>query len=223
MSDLTDGEIKKLLGDAEEEAAERELVDVAGASGAEFQVMNHDEKAWFEATMQLYLDQYKFSNVSDLQDIDRLLGLELLSYRYSNWLIRETDYDGLSFDEQAVRNHKQKIDQEIRLIKTHMGMGRKHRVESEQQSTAEYLKNLLRRAEEFGVHRNMQVAKAMDLFNDLKALVGLHDRTDEEEAAHLGVGTDDILNWIRDIAIPEYDAIDDAFRKEQRLWIREVS
>jgi len=225
MPDLNDDQIKKMLAAQEDDLAdaERQMVDVTGASGAEFQVMTDDEKSWYEATMEKYLDQYKFENVSDLQDIDRLLGLELLSYRYTNWLIRDTDYDGLSFDEGAVRNHKQKIDQEIRLIKTHMGMGRKHRIESAEQSAAEYLQDVLRRAEEFGIHRNTQVAKAIDLFNDLKTLIGLHDRADEDEASHLGVSTEEILRWVREVAIPEYDEIDNAFRKHQKLWIRDIS
>lgn len=224
MSDLSDAEIKKLLAMQQEDALEeRQMVNVTGASGAEFQVMNDDEKSWYEATMQKYLEQYKFENVSDLQDIDRLLGLELLSYRYTNWLIRDTDYDGLSFDEAAIRNHKQKIDQEIRLIKTHMGMGRKHRIESAEQSVADYLQNVLRRAEEFGIHRDNQIAKAIDLFNDLKTLVGLNERTDPAEEAHLGVSVEEIFRWIKEVAIPEYDKIDAEFRKNQRLWIRDIS
>lgn len=223
MSGLSDAEIRGMLGDQEDDVSGGEQIIVQGSSGAEFQVLHEEEKTWYEETLQRYMEEYKFQNISDLQDIDRLLGLELLSYRYSNWLIRDTDYDGMAFDEKAVRDHKQKIDQEIRLIKSHMGMGRRHRVESEQQSTADYLQNLLRRAEEFGIHRNVQIAKAIDLFNDLKSLVGLHDRTDEEEAKHLGVATEDILDWIRQIAIPEYEAIDAAFRVEQRIWIREVS
>jgi hypothetical protein len=218
---LTEKQLQDLL-EAEEGVASTS-VEVKGASGATFRVMNQDEADWFDDNKDKYLEQYRFGNVADMQDLDRLLGLELMSYRYSSWLLQGIDYEGMAFDEKAVRDHKQKIDQEIRLVKAHMGMDRKGRVESEQQSTAEYLKNLLRRGKEFGVHRDTQIAKAMDLMSEVSKLVGLHDRSDEEEMHHLGVSSDQIIDWLRDVAIPEYLAIDDAFRKNQRLWIKDVA
>lgn len=196
---------------------------VRGLSGQELEVANADEKSWFETNLQKYRSEYRFENIADLQDVDRLLGLELLSYRYTAWLMRGVDYDGLQFDEKATRDHKQKIDSEIRLLKKHMGMDRKGRVESEQESVANYIQNLLRRAQEFGIHRNDQVAKALDLMNDLKTMVGLYHRCDEEERRELGAEIDDIWKWINETMIPEYDEVDAAFRKEQRLWIQEVN
>jgi len=222
MSDFTDEELAELLEEDEEGVFEPELITVKGASGVELFEIYQQEAEWFEANLKKYLEEYRFDNVSDLQDLDRLLGLELLSYRYAHWMIRGVDYDGLAFDEKSVRDHKDKIDKEIRLIKSHMGMNRKSRVESEQQSVSEYLSELLRRAKEFGIHRDKQIAKALDLMGELKKLVGLHDRTDEEERTLLGVHADQIIDWIRTVAIPEYDAIDDAFRKNQRLWIKKV-
>lgn len=193
------------------------------ASDAEFEVLTREEKDVFETTLKKYTEDYKFENISDLQDLDRLVSLELLSYRYTWWLVKGKDYDDLQFAEKDVRDHKQKVDQEIRALKKSLGMDRKNRFESEQQSVSEYLSSLLRRAKEFGIHRNNQVAKAIDIFEDLKTMIGLHDRTDEEERRHLGVDTDQILDWIRNTAIPEYDEIDNAFRKEQRYWIQEVN
>ena len=180
-------------------------------------------RSGLKSNLKRYQDEYRFDNIADLQDLDRLLGMEMLSWRYQSWLARGTDYEGNIFDEKAARDHKQKTDQEIRLLKAAMGMARKARVESEQESTAEYLRNLLRRAEEFGIHRDHQIAKSIDVMNELKKLVGLHGRCDEEERKHLGVELVDIFEWIRDVAIPEYDAIDDAFRMNQLLWIKEVS
>lgn len=220
MSDLSDEELLNLLGDEEERTTDFQTVE--GASGTELTVLADEEARWFDSTKERYMEEYRFENIADLQDLDRLLGLELLSYRYLSWLTRGIDYDGMVFDEKAARDHKQKLDQEIRLLKQHMGMNRKNRVESEQESVGEYLKNLLRRAEEFGIHRDRQVTKAIDLMSELKKLVGLYERTDEEERRHLGVEMDQIFAWIRDVAIPEFDAIDDAFRVNQRIWIKEV-
>lgn len=218
---LTDEQIEAMLGG--EGPTIRQLIKVKGSSGSEYQVLNSDEAKWYRANLKKYQEEYRFDNISDLQDLDRMLGMELLSYRYQQWLSRGTDYEGMIFDEKAIRDHKQKTDQEIRLTKAAMGMARKARVESEQQSTGEYLRNLLRRAEEFGIHRDNQTAKAIDVLMEIKKLVGLHDRCDEEERKHLGVELEDIFEWIRDVAIPEYMKIDEAFRKNQVLWIKEVS
>ena len=62
--------------------------------------------------------------------------------------------------------------------------------------------------------------RTASVFVDLKTLIGLNGRTDEQEQAELGVTEHDIIMWIRDTAIPEYEDIDDAFRKDQVLWIR---
>lgn len=219
---LSDEDILAALGEMDSD--EIESVDVEGVSGARFSVMGQAEADWFESNLNRYLDEYKFDNIADLQDLDRLLGLELLSYRYASFLIRGTNYLGEVIDEKAIRDHKDKIDREIRQIKgDHMGMGRKGRMTSEQESTADYLSDLLRRAREFGVHRDNQIAKAIDLLMEIKKLVGLHYRTDEEEQFQLGVSADQILQWINDVAVVEYEKIDAAFRKNQRLWLREVS
>lgn len=196
---------------------------VKGAGGSELEVLNKDEKNWYEKNRKKYMSEYKFSNVADLQDLDRLLGLELLSYRYTSWLTRGFDYDNLEFLEKPVTDHKGKIDTEIRQIKKSMALDRRGRTESEAENTADYLTTLLRRAEEFGVHRDNQIAKAIDLWRDLETMVGIHMRGDEEERRELGAEILDIFNWIVETALPEFNAIDDAFRSNQRLWIRDVS
>jgi len=195
---------------------------VTGATGTKFDVLADIEVKWWIRARDLYLDQYKFDNIADMQDLDRLLQSELLSFRWGNWLAREADYDKNVIDEPVVQKSLMEKDREIRLLKKHMGMDRKGRVESESQSTADYLAELKRRAKEFGVHRNTQVAKAIDLFMDLKTLIGLNGRTDDQEQAELGVTEHDIIMWVRDTAIPEYEDIDNAFRKNQMLWIRNM-
>ncbi len=216
----TDDELLALLGEDEEEDA---FVVVEGAAGTQYHLLNMEEGRWFEVSLERYNEQYHFENIADLQDLDRLLGLELLSYRYANWLLRESDYDGNPFDDKAVREHKDKVDKEIRGIKQHMGVGRKTRVESESQSVSDYLQDLLGRATEFGIHRDEQNAKILNLFMELKKLIGLHQRTDEEEQKELGVALEDIYVWIVDVAIPEFDRLDDHFRVNQRMWIKDIA
>jgi len=155
--------------------------------------------------------------------LDRLLQSELVAYRWGYWLANEADYDGNPVDEKLVRESLGKTQTELRLLKKHMGMDRRGRIESETQSVADYLTTLKRRAKEFGIHRNHQAAKSINLFEELSTLMGLNARSDEQERAELGVTDADILVWIREVAIPEYRDIDDQFRKKQRYWIKEIN
>lgn len=198
---------------------------VIGASGAEFEVLHEMEIDYWNSAREKYLDQFKFENISDLQDLDRVLVGEVLCFRWGSWLMRETDYDGRSIEELTDKLKKQKIEQEkeTRILKEKMGLNRAHRQDSEQQSIAEYLQAILKRAKEFGVHRDEQIAKAIDLLMETFTQVGLYYRSDEEERAHLKVNPEDIMHWLWTVAKPEFDAIDEAFRKNQVLWIKEVS
>lgn len=224
MSNLSEEEILKRLqtipDDADVALSAPRLVKGAGRMTME--VLNEMEENWWNDAIAMYKDQYNFQNVADLDDLDRLLAMELLSMRYGYWLVSGKDYFGREFVEKSVSEQKDKLDSQIRQLKRHMGMDRKGRVESETESVGEYIKNLLRRAQEFGVHRDMQINMAFDLFVELRKLVGLHERTDEEEQAHLGITQNQIYEWIRDVAIPEFDKLDDAFRVNQRIWIKEV-
>jgi hypothetical protein len=221
--DLSDEEILAKIDGEGDSGGFIDHLEVHGASGTCFFVMGEEEKQWFESNMASYRAGYKFEDIADLQDLDRLLGLELLSYRYTAWLVKGSNYEGMGFIEKDIRSSKDSIDKEIRVLKSHMGMDRKHRMTAESESVADYLRNLKQRAYDFGVHRDNQIAVAIDLFNELKKMVGLHDRMDEEERRMLGVSQDEIFEWIRTTAIPRYDEIDDSFRKNQKLWIREVS
>lgn len=196
---------------------------VQGAGGMRLEVKNGLEKKWFEDTKKKYIKEFIFENVSDLQDLDRVMGLELLSFRYTQWLVQGVDYDGLEFMEKEVQAHKKSVDQEIRLTKATMGMDRKGRTADDNESVADYLQRLLRRAKEFGVHRDMQVEKIYNLFHELMTLVGLNVRTDQEEAEYLKVSDQDVLKWIRDVAIPEFQALDADFRQNQKQWQEEIS
>ena len=205
-----------------EELLERKDYEVRGVTGESFYVLNQTEQEVFARTRDRYETQFHFDNISDLSDLDRLLGLELLGFRYTQWALSGTDWDGLPVDPDEVESKKKRVDVEIRMLKAAMGIVRTHRIESEHQSVADYLQRLLRRAKEFGVHRDTQIVKAFNLWQDLHSLVGMHDRCDDIEREQLGVNVEDILAWLRDVAFPEFERIDEQFRKNQRLWIREI-
>lgn len=198
---------------------------VLGASGATFEVLNDEEVAYWNQALHKYQEQFKFDNMADLQDLDKVLTGEILSFRWGNWLVREADYDGRSIEEIETKLKKEMdtVWKETRLLKEKMGLNRATRQDSESQSVSDYLTTLKTRAKEFGVHRDQQIAKAIDLLHELFTQTGLYLRCDEEERAHLKVNAEDIINWIEQVARPEFNIIDDAFRKNQKLWIKEVS
>jgi hypothetical protein len=199
-------------------------VTVVGASGAKYEVLTEEEKDIWNKSLAKYVEQFKFENVTDLHDLDRVIQGELLCHRWNSWLIRDADYDGRSIEEIADKLYKQKLDQEkeVRLLKEKMGLNRARRQDSESQAVHEYLATLLRRAKEFGVHRDEQIAKSITLLHEIFTQVGLYYRSDEEERSHLGVTPLEIMKWINTEARTEYDAIDDAFRLNQKLWIKDV-
>jgi len=57
---------------------------------------------------------------------------------------------------------------------------------------------------------------------DLKTLIGLYDRSDDEERTHNRVQVVDIIDWIRTVAIPEFQELDDHFRENQKYWIKDL-
>jgi hypothetical protein len=217
----TDEEILARLEQMEQDELDAEYT-VEGASGTEFFVLTTEEARWFESALVKYQEQYNFENIADLQDLDRLLSLELLSYRYANWLIRDADYDGNTYDEKAVSANKDKIDKSLIALKAQMGIARKTRVESEQQSVADYLQNLLQRAGEFGVHRDTQNSEILNWYMELRTKVGLWKRSDDEERTHNKVHLEDIFQWIDEEMIPAVDKLDDHFRENQKYWIKDL-
>jgi hypothetical protein len=200
-------------------------IKVVGASGVEFEVITDEEKVYWNKALKRYVEQYKFENVADLQDLDRVLVGELLCHRWGSWLIREADYDGRAIDEIADKLYKNKLDQEreVRLLKEKMGLNRAKRQDSESQAVHEYLATLKRRAKEFGVHRDSQIDKAITLLHEIFTQVGMYFRTDEEEQHHLGITPLEVMAWINGECREEFEAIDAAFRKNQKLWIKEVA
>ena len=188
-------------------------MNVLGASGTTFEVLTELEADFWNKAKTRYLDQYKFDNVADLQDLDKVLMGELLSFRWGNWLLREADYDGRSIDEEADKLKRQWTEalKETRILKEKMGLNRATRQDSESQSASDYLTSLKQRGKEFGVHRDTQVAKAIDLIFEIFTQVGLYKRSDEEERAHLKVNPEDIIEWIDTVAREEFEAIDAAF------------
>lgn len=162
------------------------------------------------------------TNVSDLQDVDRMVIMECLVHRWSLWLSREKDYFGDAIDAKALRSTVNDYSTEVRQIKRGLGIDRVARDKQKgDDSVNEYLAQLRIRAQEFGVMREQQLNKALELFNQLKMLVTLHDNADEIERREMRCSSDDVFEWLRTVAFPEFDEIDGYFREnKQRFWVK---
>lgn len=201
-------------------------IEVATPAGATFPVMNEEERGYFEDISTRYMADNHFTNVTDLQDLDKIVCMELLCWRWQNWLSREKDYWDQPVDPQQMQKYINEFSKEVRYLKKNINMDKSSRDKERSESIATYIHNLGVRAKEFGVVRNEQAIKAITLFKELESLLTLYDNCTPEERKehkHLRVQQDDIFNWIRDIAVPEMNQIDAKFRQtSQTLWIQDV-
>ena len=198
------------------------MYPVETPSGGDLSLLTSDEADWYCDRRDEYMDQNKFTNQSDLADRDRVLMMETMINRWSTWISRGFDYMQARIDEREVTRNIKEYSQELRQVKKSLGIDKATR-DRDQESTADFVQVLLTRAKEFGVHRNMQYEKAVTLIQELKTMVLMYDRCDEEERKELDLSPEAIMEWVRKNMVKEWDEIDAAFRKNQTIWIRELS
>jgi hypothetical protein len=199
------------------------MVQVEFPSGANFPV-HEQEVHYITERAGLYLTQNHFSNISDLQDVDRMLILELMVYRWGSWLSRQKDWWNEPIDDDKTQKALNAFSTELRQLKKQLGLDKATRDrEKGEDSVANYIQNLLIRAREFGVMRETQLSKALELFQQLKALVTLHLNCDDQEQREMHLTQNDVMEWLLTVAFPEFDQIDQYFRQhKQSAWIRKL-
>lgn len=200
-----------------------ETIEVQAPSGAAFHVLTESEKDYFESIAERYTTDNKFTNVTDLQDLDRILMMETMVQRWNTWLSRETDYWGDNIDSAKLQKYITDFSKEIRATKQALGIDKTSRDKDKGESVAKYIENLRLRAKEFGVMRNEQAVKAITLWQELIALITFYEKGDDEERKEFKKNLEDIYKWLKEEAIPEFNKIDEEFRKtSQRYWIRDL-
>lgn len=201
------------------------LTKVTQPTGSTIEVQGAQEAIFYDAQKTKYLHENKFDAVSDLADLDALLMHELLDFRYTSQLASGKSYEGLFLEyraEEQLRQNKISEAKVIGDIKRQLGLNRASR-DASAGSTADYIKNLLVRAKSFGVNRDRQIMKAVVLANELKSIVQTYDRSNDTEKRVVGIETEaDIVAWVRAQFIPGFDAVDLAFRENQRLWVGQL-
>lgn len=195
--------------------------EVTLPSGSKAHVMTEEERAYVEERSTRYTTEYSFSSISDLQDVDRVIMMELTDWRYNRWLTHGIDYHGDPVEADDLQKTIIDLSKEVRQVKKQLGIDKAARDRQKGESVSEYLDSLRHRAKQFGVMREKQLTKALTLFNELQALVVYHDNCTPDERRENSVRVEDIFEWLREVAFPEFQEVDEYFQKhEQSAWIR---
>lgn len=198
-----------------------QLFTVLTPTGSELHLQTQEEADWYESRRDRYLKDNMFPNVSDLQDLDRLMMLEVLIYRWGLWMAQGFDYLYSRVDENQLKNAIKEYSVETRLIKASLGIDKATRNKEKSESIADYIDKLLQRAKIFGYHRNNQYQTAVTKIYELRSMVTTFDRCDEEERRLLDLSHESILDWIRTSLIADWDELDKSFRESQAMWLKE--
>lgn len=199
-----------------------EDIPVQLPSGATF-YCHPEEFDYLNYRVKRYMTDNKFTNISDLQDVDRMLVEELLCFRWGIWISRQRDYWGDPVDPNELQKALKEHSAELRQLKKMLGIDKVARdKERGDESLTAYLINLRQRAKQFGVMRDNQTAKAIELFQQASSLVTFHFNCTPEERKENHITADDFIEWFRDVAIPEFEEVDRHFREtNQKMWITE--
>ena len=206
----------------------RKYPEVENTTGQKIQLLHKREKDFYEEARDKYKAEYTFTNANDWRTLDRLLNLEVTMFRYQWYTLAGIDYDGVlldSKDEAAYRQALKDLQAQIAACQKDLGVTKAEREKSMQVDNAgTYITELLQRAREFGVNREKQLDKALELMNELISVVGAFKRSNENERRKLGFeNADTIIDWIQDYIQPEYEAVDLHFQEHhQRYWVRKV-
>lgn len=214
-----DFDISQIIEDADESIPTG--VDVTTPSGASIMVMNQSEADYYDQVHQRYLSDNKFKNVSDILELDRILIMELMCYRWGIWILAEEDYYGRKINPTEVQKSIETYSREIRGIKKDLGIDKSTRDKDKGDSIAEYIQMLGIRAKEFGVSRNKQSAKAIEILMEAMALITLYENSTDSERKEFKANFEDIIDWFKS-RFDEFSKIDAELRKNQAMWIRDL-
>lgn len=198
------------------------FVEVYLPSGAPLEVLNEAEAAYCQERCTAYTSQFRFENVSDLAILDQIIGFELIVHRLQKFVLRGTDFNGKKIDEKDLTDRAKSMSIEIRQLKKHLGIDKLQRDRSRGEGSLHLRwENLLQRAGTFGVMRDQQTAKAIELAFQAIALVDTHKNMNDDERTEFHMHTVDIVDWLDGIFRDEFNAIDAAYREgHQKMWVR---
>lgn len=225
-----------MSGDDEFELHFDELADVENGAqpltvttvaGFELPVLEPAEKTFYETVRDKYVTEYVMTDPSDIADLDAILTYELMVYRLSIQLGRGYDANRIPFaprDISQLQKTLKEASEHLSKLKDGLGVSKTAREKAAGEDVASYIRNLLNRAQEFGVHRNEQTMEAIALMHEVGSVVSTYLRSNELERSKTDYRTaEDILSWINGTVYPRFTQIDEDFRaNQQRNWIGEL-
>ena len=189
-------------------------------SGAVMKVATEAEKVELEKLSTEIMNQHKFSNPLDLEDVDNIVRLGVLAKKYQELLLNPPLDEGFSED-RTQKRLSDCIDTSSKLKKA-LGIDRVTREAGRNEDLGTYIDKLLSRAQEFGIRRNEEAAAAIEWLQDVIAKAQVWNNATPDERNVLNVNGDDILLYILETMEPAFKKIDNTFRKEkQRFWIED--
>lgn len=198
------------------------LYQVTSPAGSVLNLQTQEEADYYDDRCARYQTDNSFPNISDLQDLERILTFEIMIFRWTTWLTQGFDYLYSRVDEGQMKNAIKEYSTELRLLKQSLGIDKSTRDKEKGESLADYVGHLLQRAKEFGYHRNEQYEIVVTKFYELSAMLKTYDRCDTEEREMLDLSHESIFQWIREKVIADFDAHSQAFRKNQAIWVRDM-
>lgn len=190
--------------------------------GTTAMVATFEDQVFYQTRRQAYEDDFTFESASDRSGLGTLLDLEVTLTQIQRWVSTGSMDNGAVLRPTDVSRYLTQSNALVRQIesqKKSLGMDRESRMRATAENVGTYISTLLIRAKEYGVSRNEEVIKAVDLWRALQGIVERFDRSNDFERLQAGfVSEADIVEWIRK-NLPDMDAIDERFRKGQRSWV----
>lgn len=208
-------------------ATPRRQYIVKSLSGHELELQTDKEKSFYEEAQAKYLSENAFTAASDMRGLDRLIFYEVQMFRWQWQLMSGMDYqfDLLEATEEAQLHKKVKETAPlISQLQNDLGLTKSQRDKDKHESVGQYIQTLQQAAKQHGIRREKQLGKAIELTKELFSLTGSYLRSNEAERKKLGFESpEDILEWVMSYMKPEFDAVDEHFRKnQQRFFLRKL-
>lgn len=196
-------------------------------TGHDLELQTDKEKKFYEEARDKYLAENKFTAASDLRGLDRLLLLEVQMFRCQWQVAAGVDYD-LNFltaqQEKDLQRMLKELSPMISTLQNDLGLTKAQRDKDQHESVGQFINDLKVRAKAFGVMREKQLGRALELMKDTFSVAGAYRRSNEHERKKLGFeSAEDIVDFILDVVKPQFDEIDEYFRdNDQKFWVRRL-
>lgn len=180
-------------------------------------VLTKEEKEYGAQMFKRYEEEYQFENPADISLLESLVSMQILLFRYSNWLTSGVDYDGNPIEYETVQNMMINCQREIRQLQDTLGISRKSRLGSDAKP-AEIIMEIAKKAKEYGVMKNQVAWKFLLAYYEIRHLIGLYKRCDDVDRKRLGATAEETIEKI-DKILSEIEQYEEEFRQKRKLWI----